>query len=110
MSKLSDQLNQIHSLDKAFEAEDDMILRHIDDVIARADDRRRVMHARLTTVAGMMGISPARQPPQVPEQIKQDPFQIPRAAMPLRPLMPSEQNASVMFDAFNEPRKVAGGR
>lgn len=125
MSQLSDQLNQlieachhsatanhdqIYSLEKAFEAEDEMIIRHIDDVIARAEDRRRAMFARLTTVANMMGIVPVRQvPPQV--QIN-DNMQMPRVARAPQPPQPlsSEQHANAVFDAFNTPKKAVGAR
>lgn len=76
--------DQLYSLDRAIEAEDEMILRHIDDVIARAEDRRRAMFSRLTTVANMMGIVPARQMEQVPPPVKQVPEPMPRVARPTR--------------------------
>lgn len=111
MSELSEQLNQlieachhsatashdqIYSLERAVEAEDQMILNHLDDVIARAEDRRRAMFQRLTTVANMMGIVPARTvpPPIAQMQVNDRPTDMPRVA---RPPTPAERTVSAIY-------------
>lgn len=133
MSEFSDQLNQLiedchkaatvshdqlYALERAFEAEDEMIVRHIDDVIARAEDRRRAMFGRLTTIANMMGIVPARAvPPPIAQMQVNDNMHMPRIVQPPpvphqqpNPHWPIEQHANDVFDAFNPPRQAAGGR
>ena len=110
MSELSEQLNQlieachhsasashdqIYSLERAVEAEDQMILNHLDDVIARAEDRRRAMFQRLSTVANMMGIVPARVvPPPIAQMQVNDGQKMPRVA---RPPTPAERTVSAIY-------------
>ena len=99
MSDLSDQLNellnkihpaataahdQLHSLDTALQAEDEFVMRHIDDILGRAQVRRAAVFGRLTEVARMIGVFPAqpvqqiRQRPQTPQPVAA-PIKHPRA-------------------------------
>ena len=99
MSDLSDQLNellakihpaaalahdQLHSLDNALQAEDEFVLRHIDDILGRAQIRRAAVYGRLTEVARMVGVYPAQptqavgQRPQTPQPVAA-PVKHPRA-------------------------------
>lgn len=96
MSDLSDQLqellskinpaataahDQLHSLDVALQAEDEQVLRHIDDILGRAQVRRAAVFGRLTEVARLIGVYPAPQVgqrQQVPEPVAA-PIKHPRA-------------------------------
>lgn len=75
MSDLSDQLqellnkihpaatkahDQLHSLEAALQAEDEAVLRHIDDILGRAQIRRAAVFGRLTEMARLIGVYPTQ--------------------------------------------------
>lgn len=97
MSELSDQLqellnnihpaankahDQLNSLEAALQAEDEAVLRHIDDILGRAQVRRAAVFGRLTEVARLIGVYPAQsqtgQRPQTPQPVAA-PIKHPRA-------------------------------